>query len=207
MSNVGQSTIFSDSSDYNSLSFVIARALDEMQTVTLVQVEAVDTSAKTVDVKVLVNLVTGANIQVPHGVISARPYLRLQGGADAIIIDPAEGDIGVMVFASRDLTAVIAAKGEANPGSQRRFSWSDGVYWGGVLNAPPTQYIKFDSSGITIVSPHLITLQAPTVHVQGNLTVSGSTTGTGDGVFQGTDVHTHQHSGVSSGGSNTGPPV
>lgn len=207
MSAVGQSNPFSDASEYNTLQFVIARAIEKMQTVTIVKVMAVDTAAKTVDVLVLVNIITGANISVPHGVISARPYYRLQGGLNAIIIDPAVNDIGIMVFGSRDLTAVIASKAAANPGSNARFSWGDGLYFGGILNGTPTQYLKIDSSGVTVVSPTLITLQAPTVHVQGNLTVSGTTVGTGDGTFAGTDVHTHEHSGVQSGSSNTGPPI
>lgn len=207
MSAVGQSNPFTDASEFNVLAFVIKQALADLQTMSVVKVVAVDTALQTVDVQVLVNIMTGANVSVPHGVIAARPYFRLQGALNAIIIDPAVGDIGIMVFGSRDLTAVIASKAAANPGSQRRFSWSDGVYFGGVLNGTPTQYLKIDASGITILSPNLITLQAPTVHVQGNLTVSGTTVGTGDGTFDGTDVHTHVHSGVQSGGSDTGPPV
>lgn len=207
MNGVGQSNPFSDASDYNMLSFIIARALDEVQTVSLVRVTAVDTAAQTVDVTVLVNLVTGANIQVPHAVISARPYFRLQGGTNAIIIDPAADDIGVMVFGSRDLSAVIAAKGTANPGSQRRFSWSDGIYFGTVLSATALQYVKIDATGVTIVSPTAVKIQAPTITLQGNVHITGTTTGDGDGTFAGTDVHTHVHSGVQSGGSNSGPPV
>lgn len=197
----------SDASEYTVVQFIVQAALAGIQTVSLAQVTAVDTTAKTVDVKVLVNLVTGSGVSIPHGVIAARPYHRLQGGLNAIIIDPAIGDIGVMVFGSRDLSAVIATKGQANPGTARLFDWADGLYFGGVLNAEPTQYVKFDGSGITILSPTLVTIQAPTVHVQGNLTVSGTTVGTGDGTFDGTDVHTHVHSGVQSGGSDTGPPV
>lgn len=40
----------------------------------------------------------------------------------------------------------------------------------------------------------------------GNMTVNGSATFTGDVVAQGTSLKTHTHSGVQSGGSNTGPP-
>lgn len=207
MSAVGQSDPFSDASEFNTLDFIIARATDEMQTVSLVRVTAVDIAAQTVDVTVLVNLVTGANISVPHGVISARPYHRLQGGSNAFIVDPAEGDIGVMVFGSRDLTAVIAARAAANPGSNRRFSWSDGIYFGTVLSVAAVQYIKIDASGITIVSPTAVSITAPTTTINGNLHVTGTTTGDGDGTFAGTDVHTHVHSGVQSGGSDTGPPV
>lgn len=176
MSNVGQANPFSDASEYNTLDFVIARATEKMQTVSIVAVKAVDTVKLTVDVQVLVNLVTGANVSVPHGVIAARPYYRAQGGTSGIILDPVVGDIGVMVFASRDSTAVISAKGLANPGSQRRFSWSDGIYFGGVLNGAPTQYMKFlpGGAGINIVSPGTLTLAAPTVHATGAVNIDGA---------------------------------
>ncbi len=182
MSGVGQSNPFSDASEYNTLAFIIARATDEMQTVSIVKVTAVDTGALTVDVQVLVNLMTGANISVPHGVISARPYYRAQGGTSGIILDPVVGDIGVMVFASRDSSAVISKKGLANPGSQRRFSWSDGIYFGGILNPTPTQYLKFAGGGITLLSPSAITIQSPDNTVSGPLEVTGIAT------FD-TDVH------------------
>jgi hypothetical protein len=207
MSAVGQSNPFSDASEFNMLSFVIARAIEDMQTVSIVQVKAVNTAAQTVDAQVLVNIITGAGTSVPHGVISARPYFRLQGGGNAIIIDPVVNDIGIMVFGSRDLTAVIAAKAAANPGSQRKYAWSDGLYFGGILNGTPTQYIKIDSSGVTIVSPTAVTIQAPTITLDGDVHITGATVGDGEGTFDGTVVHTHTHSGVQSGGSNTGPPT
>jgi hypothetical protein len=170
MSAVGQSNPFSDASEYNSLAFVIARATDEMQTVSIVQVKAVNTGTLTVDVQVLCNLVTGANISVPHGVISARPYYRAQGGKSGIILDPAISDIGLMVFASRDSSAIIAAKGIANPGSQRRFSWSDGVYLGGLLNTTPAQYIQFMGGSIQA--------QTPMLQTSGNVSAGTGATGT-----------------------------
>ena len=170
MSAVGQSNPFSGGSDYNALRFIIDRALDDVQTVSVVQVKAVNPSAQTVDILVLVNLVTGSGTAVPHGVIASRPYYRLQGGANAIIIDPKVGDIGIVVFASRDLTAVIAAKGPASPGSAARFSWADGIYIGGILNSTPTQYLQFLGGSIKAASPMLQT--------SGNLSVGTGYTGT-----------------------------
>ena len=41
----------------------------------------------------------------------------------------------------------------------------------------------------------------------GDITVNGKVTATGDVKGQGTSLHTHVHSGVQSGGSNTGGPV
>lgn len=182
MSAVGQSNPFTDASEYNTLAFIIARALDEVQTVSIAEVKAVDTGAQTVDILVLVNLITGANITVPHGMISSRPYVRAQGGSSGIILDPVVGDIGVVVFGSRDLTAVISTKGPANPGSQRRFSWSDGIYFGGILNAAPTQYIQFlpSDGGINIHSAGTVTIDAPTVHATGDAQIDGDVVVTGD---------------------------
>ena len=236
MSAVGQSDPFSDAHEYNAQRFVVDRVLDDVQTMAIVQVKAVNTAALTVDVLVLVNLITGNGTSVPHGVISARPYYRLQGGANGVICDPAVGDIGVMVFASRDSSAVVASRGQANPGSARRFSWSDGVYFGGINNPSPTQYLQFGPSGITVASPVNITIQAPVVAVNastsctitspiisldgnvtvagtfsqtggGNSTMSGSLITTGSVTAGGINLETHTHSGVQSGSSDTGPPV
>lgn len=175
---VGQANPFSDASEFNTLDFIIARATDEMQTVSIGQVIAVNAGAQTVDVKILVNLVTGANTPVEHEVIAGRPYFRLQGGGNAIICDPVVGDIGVVVFASRDITGVVAAKGAANPSSARRFSWSDGIYFGGILNGAPTQYVQFAAAGggINIVSPGTVAIQAPATTVSGTANVVGNTT-------------------------------
>lgn len=178
MSAVGQANPFSDASEFNTLDFIIARATDEMQTVSIGQVIAVNTGAQTVDVQILVNLVTGSNTPVEHEVIAGRPYYRMQGGGNAIICDPVVGDIGVVVFASRDITGVVAAKGAANPSSNRRFSWSDGVYFGGILNGAPTQYMQFlaGGGGINIVSPGTVAIQAPATTASGTLNVTGNTT-------------------------------
>jgi hypothetical protein len=175
---VGQANPFSDASEFNMLDFIIARATDEMQTVSIGQVSAVNTGAQTVDVQILVNLVTGANTPVEHEVIAGRPYFRLQGGGNAIICDPVVGDIGVVVFASRDITGVVAAKGAANPSSNRRFSWSDGIYLGGILNGAPTQYLQFLAAGggVNIVSPGTVAIQAPATTNSGTLNVVGNTT-------------------------------
>ncbi len=78
-----------------------------------------------------------------------------------------------------------------------------------------------------VVNASGVTITAPTTTINGNLIVTGSITGsgglaisggsgasvtgsitaTGDITAQGTSVHTHVHSGVQTGSSNTGQPV
>jgi len=137
-----------------------------------VQVVAVNTTAETVDIHPLVNMVDGYGNATPHGVIYGCPYFRLQAGNSAIVIDPVAGDIGIALFADRDISAVIATHAQANPGSSRAFDMADGIYLGGVLNPAPTQYIRFDSAGITITSPVAVTVNAPVA------TINASTSAT-----------------------------
>lgn len=197
---------------YNTLLFAIRQALAKMQTATLVQIISCTNDGGVsavgfVNVLILVNQINGNGQGLPEGQLVNLPYLRIQGGANAIILDPQPGDIGIAVFASRDISTVVATKAQANPPTFRMYDFSDGMYLGGLLNGLPTQYVQFTSAGISIVSPNQVTIQAPTVSIDGNLTVSGTTTGTGDGTFAGIDVQNHVHGGVESGGSDTGPPV
>jgi phage baseplate assembly protein gpV len=126
--------------------------------------------------------------------------LRIQGGANAIIIDPAPGDIGICVFASRDISKVQTTKNQANPGSFRQYSFSDGMYLGGVLNGVPAQYIQFNTAGITITSPVILTIDC-------NVQVNGTITATGDVIGNNISLDNHVHTGVSAGGADTGKPT
>lgn len=218
---VGQTGPSTNASEYNMLAFVVSQLLNKLQTVTLVEVVAVSNDGGvspvgTVDVRPLVNQMSGDRIATPHGVIYGIPYFRLQGGTDAVILDPKVGDLGMCAFASRDISAVKAAKGAANPGSFRKFDWADGLYFGGLLNGVPAQYLRFHSGGITVVSPTKITLSAPNIEILGNVLmgvagdveVNGSVTVVGGDVeADGVSLKTHVHSGVTAGGANTGPPV
>ena len=118
-----------------------------------------------VDLLPLVNQIDGVGNIEPHGTIYHCPYFRLQGGANAVIIDPQVGDIGWAGFADRDISSVVATKGQATPGSRRMFDMADAVYFGGMLNGAPTQYIAFSASGIALTSPTKVTISAPLVEV------------------------------------------
>jgi hypothetical protein len=174
MSNFGYAGV-ADPADgageYGALTFLVGQILAEIGTVTLVKVVAVTNSGGVspvgfVDVQPLVNQVDGAGNATPHGVVYNLPYFRLQGGTNAIILDPQVDDIGMCGFASRDISSVKASKAQANPGSGRTFSMADGLYFGGLLNGVPVQYMAFSANGIDIVSPTRIQMIAPQVVVK-----------------------------------------
>lgn len=198
--------------DYSAMAAVVQAAIARMATATVVRVVAVDLEAMTVDLNPLVAQLDGRGNATPHGTIHGCPFLRLQGGRNAVIIDPAVGDIGIAVFASHDITAVMAAKGPANPGSRRRFSMADAMYLGGLLNPAPERFIRITDEGVEVISPAGVTITAPTVTINGNvevdgdITASGTITGTTDVVGDGVSLATHTHSGVQTGSGNTGGP-
>lgn len=234
----GQARPAEGGDEFGAMAFVISQALARLSTSTLVRVVAVTNAGGVapvgfVDVQPLVNQLDGAGNAVPHAVLHNLPYFRLQGGTDAIILDPKVGDIGIAVFASRDISAVKASKAQANPGSWRAHDMADGLYVGGLLNGTPVQYVQFTAGGINVVSPAKVTVQAPDIEMNAStkcalnspVIVLNGTVQQGAGSYGGTSTwqgnmntlgtlrnngkdvgSTHTHPGVQSGPSNTGTP-
>ncbi len=171
----GQRDVTSASSQFNMLEFIFRTLAGGLWTATPVQVIAVHPGTGllqgTVDVQPLVNQQDALGNATPHGVIYGLPYARVQAGSSALIIDPVgksddyPGDIGVAVFASRDISSVKANKSQANPGSFRRFDAADGMYLFSALGlVQPTQYVQClpNGAGINVISPGPVTIQAGT---------------------------------------------
>ena len=157
-------------SEFNSQYAIIRAILSDIHTSVPAKVLNVTNSGGVsavgfVDLQPLVNQVTGDNIAVPQGIIYNVPYFRLQGGHNAIIIDPEVGDIGDAIFCERDISSVIINKARSNPGSGRIYNISDGLFICGFLGVAPTQYVQFNTEGITIHSPVQVHISAPDVKV------------------------------------------
>ncbi len=146
----GQQNPADQASKFNSLSFIVDQIASKLSTVKVVQVKSVDTAAKTVSVQPMVNMTDGNNKTSEHGEIFGIPYWAWQFGKNAFLADPVVGDIGVMVCADRDISAVKATKKVGPPGSDRQMSMSDGIYFGGILNGTPEQWIKFTETGMEL---------------------------------------------------------
>ncbi len=188
----GERELGSGSSEFNAHHFLIQQLIGKISTATLVQIVAVTNSGGVdavgfVDVHPLVNQIDGLKNATPHGTIFNVPYFRIQGGANAVILDPEVGDIGLAIFADHDISTVKVTKKDANPGSFRRFDMADGLYIGGFLNAVPTQFVRFHSGGVDIKTPLLT--------VEGDLQVTGAViAGFGGGDQVGLQTHTHSQS-------------
>lgn len=148
-----------------------------------------------VDIQPLVGQLDGRGKHVDHGTIYNVPYLRIQGGQNAIIIDPAVGDIGIAVFCDRDISGVKRGRRTAPPASSRKHDMSDAIYLHSVLSAAPSQYIRFHAGGIEINAPS-VTINGATAINGGSLTHNGSNVGS-----------SHVHGGIAPGPSTTSTPL
>lgn len=216
---VGQQGLSSSGGEFNAIRFVAWQLLGLVGTVKLVKVIAVHGAggiavAGMVDVQPLVNQIDGQGNSTPHGTVFSLPYFRLQGGVNAIIIDPVAGDMGLAVIADRDISAVKASKKQSNPGSYRRFDTADGIYIGGILNAIPTQWIAFLETGISITDLNGKSLVSSSTGwaMTGDLAVTGQVTATADitagqGGADSVALQTHKHGDVQTGSGESGAPV
>lgn len=223
----GQQRVQDSTSDFNKMHFLIRQLLGWVRTATLVRVDKVSVEEDSVsevgfvDVTPLVNMLDGQNKSSEHITVFNLPYFRLQGGTNAIIMDPVVGDIGLAVFADRDISIIKKTKDRGNPGSRRRFSFSDGMYIGGFLNAVPEQYVQFKSDGMKlldkngnqiVMSPdgisfadsngNTLDMKSTGFEFTGNVAITGTLKDNGVPVGS-----THTHTGVTSGGDTSGTPT
>ena len=152
----GQTDPATTQGEWNRMRFMMQQQMLGLNTSMPVEVLSVQAAGVApvgfVSIRILVSQVTGNEMAYDHGTIPNVPYFRLQGGANAVIIDPEVGDIGMACFCSRDISAVKNARKAAPPGSRRAYDFSDAMYVGGFLNKAPTQYIQFTEGGILVHS-------------------------------------------------------
>lgn len=220
------------SSDAGLQSFLFHRMLMSNAFITLAVVTDVDDSGLMVSVRPLVEGFTGDGERIPKTEIYGVPVWRLQRGASALIMNPVIGDIGMIAICDRDISGVKATKDSSLPGSNRTHNYADALYLGGVLNAEPSQYIKFMDDGIDVVSPLAISMTAPVIEVNasssltlnsanivlngpvnqgsgsyaGDFSFAGNITATGEVTGKGIKLSNHKHGGVQSGNSDTQGP-
>lgn len=157
-----------NASDVGRMDFIVRSALSGLRTAIPVKVVAVTNSGGlspigTVDVQPLVSSVDGNGQSWAHGIIHGVPYMRIQGGSNGVILDPVVGDIGIGTVCDRDISTVKNTGAVAAPGSNRKNDMSDMVYLMTIIGAAPTQYIQFNSSGITVHSPIKVNITAPEI--------------------------------------------
>lgn len=184
---------------------MVRNAVSKLGTPLLVKVEAVHPGEASitgmVDVQPMVHQQDKQGKPYPRQIIHDVPYLRIQGGTSALIIDPKPGDIGFIVISGRDHTHAVTTRRPSPPASFRQFAMQDCVYVGGFLNNGPDQFIQATDSGWRIVTPGKVSIEAAKITANCDIETSG------DVKAGGVSLRQHTHGGVQVGGGKTSPPA
>lgn len=222
----GTKTSYSGATQGNALMFLVESVIkNRVNTAIPVMVTAVDSGgsgvpAGRVTVRPLVNQRDGEGNSLPPTELFDLPYSRIQGGVAALVIDPVPGDIGLAIFAQQDSSNIgTGTTAPVNAGSFRYFDMADGFYIGGFLNQAPSVYLEMGQDDTAVIhAPSKVRIESPLVEITGRLIQTGEEssapsvmrngfTNIGGAITSnGVTLETHTHSGVQSGGGNTGTP-
>lgn len=150
------------------------------------------------------------------------PVVWPRSGGAAITLPVNPGDSCLLVFADRSLDRWLSTGGTVAPGDGRKHHLSDAVAIMGLVPfafegaAPDNTHLRVTYAGSTISiaqdgsvdveSGNVATVKAPSIVLDGDVSVTGSVTATGDVTGDGISLASHTHGGVQSGSSNTGAP-
>lgn len=167
-----------DPSDFldnlNALHYIVNGIVNKVNTTELVKVVAVYPAKNKIDVIPIVKNANVENNPIEESVIYGIRYLEWQYGLNGIMAVPEVGDIGLIVVCKKDVSE--AEKGLV--ASFRKYCLADGIYIGGIkgLNQAPTQFIKFDSNGITVTSPAAVTVNSKSASINAETVEVNATT-------------------------------
>lgn len=157
---------------FNAMNFLIQQLMGKANHVAVCKVTNCTNSGGvaeigTVTLQPMLYLLDGTGKTFNPATLYNIPYFRIQGGTNAIILDPKVGDIGICIFADQDISTVKKTKKQSPPNSARRNSLSDGIFlgalWGG---GSPVNYIQFHGNDINIVSTGNVNVTGTAINLQ-----------------------------------------
>lgn len=146
---------------------------------------------------------------LPQVSIPKLRWFRYQAGTCAIICDPKAGDVGLAVFAQRDVSVLTGGNEPKRPDTYRAFDMSDGFYIGGYWGQIPQTYIEINDGQVEIkANVHIIgkVTTTDTITADKDIITKANVTATGDVSGKSISLSSHVHGGVESGSSTTSTP-
>ena len=183
--------------------FIIQQLISNVHTMIPVEVVSVSVPTDTLapigrcSVRPLVQQVDGNNNVYGRGEIINVPYLRVQGGKNAVVLDPVVGDVGLCGFCERDISMVKRTGAEAAPNTRRQYSLNDAVYMFTMMSGTPEQFVHFKNSGIDIKSTGDININGLVIKPNGQLVLA-------NGVVVDTHIHSQENDSAGNAQQDTG---
>jgi len=169
---------------------------------------------------------TNARVQVRFGNIVTAwiPWLTQRAGPDANWWAPEIGEQVLVMSPSGDFNLGVALPAiyqtaypaPAATKDKQVVKWSDGsslTYdraahkWSLVVPNAAAEVDVTTGGKINLVATGKVTISGSEIDLNGPVVASSSITASGDVIGQGTSLHNHVNTGVTAGGSNSGPPA
>lgn len=185
-------------SRFNEIAAVVDQILGRVRTINIATVVALGAPGY-VSLRPLVSMADSQGNAVNHGVINGVPYFQPRSGTFGINLIPTPGDVGIVLFCDRDISAALASLGMGPPPSSRQFDMADAIYLGGLALGPAlTGEITVNADGITMADANGNSIAMTSA----GIALTGSSV-----KINGVDFSTHTHGLVQTGTDDTGPPL
>lgn len=180
------------------------------------RVESYDREANVATVRPLVAVLTTDGGRVSRAQVARVPVLALGGGGFVLNFPLKAGDLGWIEASDRDISLFMQAMDEAQPNTYRMHSFEDGRFIPDVMSqfsvgdvADDAMTLQSLDGSVRIeISPSRIRYVAPLHEFDGRAKFNDGVETFGILENNGVDVGSeHPHSGVQTGGGNSGPPV
>ena len=150
------------------------------------------------------------------------PWLAARAGAAAVWSPPSVGEQCLLLVPEGDLANAVVLLGlysDANPAPSHDpdtvlIQFADGATLSYNLASHDLAVTLPAGASATITAPASLTINAEggtewsgDITINGDVTINGKLTATDDVIGGGKSLKTHQHSGVASGSSQSGPPA
>lgn len=181
-----------------------------------------DRATNVATVQPLIAVLTTDGQRVDRASVARVPVLALGGGGFLINFPLQPGDLGWIEASDRDISLYMQSLGDSQPNTFRLHSFEDGRFIPDMLRNFELDDVAEDAMTIQSanglsrveISASRVRLKTPEVLIDTNqMTVNGVTTFNSevtfndDTVTNGIRFTTHTHSGVTTGGGTSGPPV
>lgn len=178
------------------------------------QVISVSDDRKYVSVQPMVMVVSTLNESLERAPVAKVPLFQIGGGGFVLSFPVKAGDLGWIKANDRDISLFVQTLQNSPPNTWRMHDFADGIFIPHVMagfivgdDADNAVLSSLDGSVKISLSSDTITLTAPNIIMNSNLTIDGDLNITGSTIGNGINLNTHIHSGVQTGSGDTGEPV
>ena len=198
-----------------TVGFILTKQLQRTDDMLPAMVLAYDRSTNQASVQPLIAIVTTDNIQVQRSLVPSIPVMQTGGGGFVFSWPIKPGDLGWIKANDSDISLFKQSFANSPPNTARLHSFEDAVFIPDSMmravtidpdDADAVVLQSLDGSVKISLSAGNVKINATTITLTGNVNVTGNIHATGDIVAGTISLEHHTHSGVTTGGGNTGVP-